>query len=459
MPQRIQGNQPTLWARMKAAVSGKAKTGAQKPGGVMGGGSSIPGFDTSKKTLQTYRSMRANPTIALARAAATCPIVALGWSYEESEDAPAGAAEFIEHQLDPLRKHLVGHGLRALDYGWSPFEMVWQPVTVDKAERLGIRKAKPLLVDITEILSDRMTGQYAGLRQKGVDLLPEATLLFSYDQEAGNLYGRARMENCRKPWERWEGIDKQQGRYCQKVGGVIPMIEYPEGETKDEHGADVDNFDHAKRVLRELGQGHGVVMPNKLAQYAEDLLNRGVDINKLKAWHIGFLETKQRHGVEFVAQMRHEESLMARGWLMPERAITEGQYGTKAEAESQTDLAMVVAEQDSEWLVETVNAYLVDRLLVWNWGPEAAGSVWVSPEPLSNPAREMLRGMMTKLLSEQPALFEKWVAIDAVFDQLGLPKAADDLDQLQDGGDGDVDPEIGRIAASLVSRAFRGRDD
>ena len=46
-------------------------------------------------------------------------------------------------------------------------------------------------------------------------------------------------------------------------------------------------------------------------------MRSGVDPTKLKAWNIGFLESKDQHGDEFKTLMTYCDQLMMRGWRVP----------------------------------------------------------------------------------------------------------------------------------------------
>ena len=288
-------------------------------------GIEIPGFGQVKpSTLKEYRKMRANPTIAIARMAATAPIKAAPWSFEASDDAPKGALELVEHTLKSVLRLIVREMLRSLDLGHYPFESVWE---AKEAREFGLpmavvpRKIKPLLPEKTQVLIDKSTGAFAGLKQGNVTLEPVESFLFTYDGEAGNFYGRPRNENIRKVWLAWDQILDRIGQFTNKVAGVIPIIRYPIGDATDESGATKATFEMAKNVLENLGRGKGIAWPFEIATWAKDLLTAGVDVSSLMAWQITFLETKGQHAKEMADIMRLLDSYLTRGWLVPERAV------------------------------------------------------------------------------------------------------------------------------------------
>jgi len=372
-------------------------------------------------TFDTYRKMRGNPTIAMARIAAHAPIRSATFSFVTADDGSDELREWVEEKVRPLWPVLLRDLLYALDYGFMAFEKVWR---VDEDGKLVYDRLKPLLVDKTVILVDEKTGAYRGLRQGAVVLPPEKTFLFTYDGEAGDLYGRSRHENVREAWHRWNKLAERQEKYIRKVSGVTPMVEYPPGRSLDASGAEQDNYDLAVAVLENLGRGQGVAMPNVLASYAEDLVRQGIDISQLRAWQIEFLEPKSSHGSEFVEMMRHLETQLCRGWLIPERAVQEGQHGTLAEAEAHARLSLVVAELLLRDIARAVNDYVIAPLLAVNFGQERAKEVALEPQGLDAANQAFFRDLLSKVIGapQNVDLFLDLLDVDALLDMADLPR-------------------------------------
>jgi len=378
-------------------------------------------------TFATYREMRQDPTIALARAIATAPIQLANWSWEERDAAPSGAKDWLAEHFDNLRQHLMHHVMFAMDYGFQAFEKVIELIDVGGEQRLGYRKLKPLIPDTTTIQYAKDTGAFAGLKQGDVALPAGKCFVYTNDMEGTDLYGRSRMENLRKTvWPAAQKLFEREGVYVQKASGIIPMVQYPEGSSLDRGGAEVSNFELAERLLAHLGKGNGVTMPNTMAKWVEELAVKGVsDAASMKAWLIDFLEPKTAHGAEFVQLGDRHDKLKFRAWLVPERVGMEGTHGTKAEAETHVDVALLVAELFLQDLARHVNWFLVDPLLEWNWGRQARGSVYMVPEKLVDEQKEMLRAIMRAALSANLDALNDLLNVDAAMDILGLPKAED----------------------------------
>lgn len=422
MAKRIK-KKPTSLA-LAAPVGENTRKQQRGAGGILGfvfGGSHgtpAPG------TYETYREMLKDPTIILARATANAPVKTAKHSYELQDNGTDEMLALVRDTIDPLYAGLVREMLRALDYGWQPFEIVWQP----KGGRVVASKVKPLLPDLTTIKVDDH-GTLTAIENQGVLLPPGQSLVFTYDGEAGNHYGRSRMENIReKAWIPYGVSWDRMKEYMRKASGIIPMVTYPQGKALDANGAEQDNFDLAQALLAHLGGGNGVAMPQDMNQ-VEQLLRAGAsDPDKVMAWRISFIEAKGSHGAEFLDAMRYYDSLKMRGWLVPERVALEGQHGTLAEAESHADVALSVADEVLGLVVETINTQLVKPLLVANFGPASARAVVLKAAPVVSDERAFIRSVTRDLLTGNPDLAFGVLDLDSMLDQVGAPKAKEIVD-------------------------------
>jgi len=390
-------------------------------------GAGLVGCAPDPGTFDTYRRMRMDPTITMARAAATAPIKSAGWSWKADDDAPAGSLQFVQDTLDRLVPSILREVCFALDYGFQSAELVW----LAKGGAWVIDQFKPLLPELTKIRVTQ-SGDFAGLEQKGGTLDTFHSFLFTHDREGDNHYGRARHENIREhAWAPWVETAKRKSAYFAKAAGVIPQVTYPVGKSRGKDGAEVDNFDIGTRLLAEMSSGKGVLMPWSLQKWAESALAKGADPMTLMAWRIQFLETRAGHGSEFLEDMRYLDSLKMRGWLVPERVALEGQHGTLAEAGAHADIAIACSEEVLTQAVGDINAQLVDPLLAVNFGPDVAGKVRMEAAPIVDTERDYIRALIKDILV-QPGnldLFLETLDLDSALDQAGLPKVRETIDQ------------------------------
>lgn len=374
-------------------------------------------------TFETYRKMRSNPTLALARAVATAPIRTAPIQAEAVGETPEERTAFVGDHFTGLWPKLVADMVRAIEFGFQPFEKVFE--ISDGLIRYG--RVKPLLPDATVILIDKDTGQFTGLRNKNIDLLVAKSFIYTHDQEGDDFYGRSRNENVREhAWTPWNDLAKRLRQFAGKVAGITAMVEYPDGQTEDANGTLIPNFEHAKTLLANLGKGDGVAMPNVFSKFAGDLARAGIDIGALQAWKISFLEASGRHIVEFINGLRYYDSLLLRGYLVPERAAIEGQFGTKAEAGTHGALALVMANLTLQEMLAAVNDQLVNPLLRLNWGDEAVGTVRIVSAGLEPLTRAFFRSLVDKVLSAPDNIFllQDLIDLPALASEAGLPVKA-----------------------------------
>jgi len=410
-------------------------------------------------TFKTYRQMRNNPTIALARIIATSPCRSAKWIVENDDDANEDAVELVQDVADELLGDWLSWACLALDFGFQSWEQIW----VDDGEYQKPDRLKPLCPEMTEILVDADHGNYAGLKQEDLKLPTEKTIHYSYDAEPGNLYGRSRHENCRETaWAEWEILRKRLQRYTKRVAGATPIIIYPQGEDVEASGAKRSNFDIARQIMAALEDCDGVAMPNMLMNNANiaDILRNGGDPSKLRTWFIDFIEAKDSHGGEFKELMTYHDQLMMRGWLVPERAATEAQTGgSRADSESHGEIAAAVGESVLDDMLSTWNKQLVNRILAVNFGRASAGTVRVVRVPLTAAQKRFYQGFVQQFMVEPSNidLLLKAVNMPALLKQADLPVK----DTAEDIGPDDVKPaddgkgESPESSLSLARETYR----
>lgn len=386
----------------------------------------LPGDDgilprvSTGATYKYYRDMRRDPTIALAVPLMHAIIQASPWSVEATENAPEGAKEFIDGLLQPIRLHILSHVLQGnTTFGWQPFEKVFSQ---DNLGRIVIHKLKPLLQDITNILVDSETGAFAGLQQTTdpvVTLETEDCLLITIDVEGTNWYGWPLMENVRAPYNQWLEVEKAAMRYDKKIAGASIVIKYPRGFS-NLNGVPEENASIAKSVLNNFQASGGVILPSSSKETLED------DTVTDNEWSAEILSDASAGRGNFTERQKYLDALKVRGFGLPERAVLEGQFGTKAEAEAHADFAITNQEVRHEKIVLQINWHLVNQLLRLNYGEEFENTVYVVPSPVADVKRNYLKSVYNSLLNNPMGFAEEIDEIDrqALRDQLGIPSLA-----------------------------------
>ena len=371
---------------------------------------------------KTYRKMRTDPQVALARAVLMLPIRMAEVTLEKKDDSvPDEQFDFIKSQMDPLYPKLIKDMLFGLDYGWAPFEKVFE---ITEGNNIGYKKLKPLLVDNTKIKSEE-NGNFAGFRQGKVDMDAEKCFLFTYDKECDNWYGRSQMENIREStwWPRQHAV-KKYDTYLSKVAGTIPIVQYPEGEGRDENNVQQSNYYLAMAIIDGLSNSQGVAVPKNLSKYADDLIRMGYsEAAAISDWVIEFLESKGQHGKEMLDGIKYYDSGIFRGYFVPERAATEGEHGTKAEAETHGRIAELSSTSILFDMLQHINDYLINHLLILNFGDDTCNNVFYKRSGLDSQSLEYFRDLTKAVLSNpnNTELFLNAVAVEALLDAAAVP--------------------------------------
>lgn len=387
----------------EASRDGQAMTtGQYTAGGISASSGTLP----TPRNVTTYRRIANNPIICIARQATMIPIRSADWSIATEGPEYEDAAETVTKVCEALMFNFIAQALRCLDYGYQSFEVIWG----ERDGSLVPVRFKPLLPELTTARIDA-TGQFAGVKNKDVILEAPYVFWLSNDQEGDNYYGKSRSESAIASgvWSGWETTLARMIRYAKNASGPRTVAEYPQGEGYDSSGAKKDNFDIASAVLRELmsDTSDGVIIPRALDKSMLDALaglsRTGVDLSQLMAWKFTFIEPRGQYGNDYTAMMRLLDSYLLRSWLVPERAVTEGQYGTKAEAEVHAGLTLANAEA---WLWEfsqEFNKQVIDRVLLVNYGEDYVGKVRWEPGQIVDEKRafmaEILRGVFANPMS------------------------------------------------------------
>lgn len=380
------------------------------------------------KSYDSYRTIRRHPSVRLARDLKIAPIALATWSVEAKDDADDEMVKLVQDDLLSLREVIVERALEGMiDFGWQTFETVYGLREQPSDAHVHLLRVKDLLHDITEIRIDGATGQLNGFKQQKpngefVTLPIENALHFARGVEGANWYGESLLEGARLHYNDWVEANAGAKRYDRKMAGSHWVIKYPVG-TSDFGGVTTDNATIARAILGSLESSGSAMIPKKVTHDLEDLNEQAA--KQSEAWEIDLVSDTSGHQPDFVTRLAYLDKLLVRSLIMPERAIMEGQFGTKAEAGAHADIALSHMELVHRHLTRLVNWHCVDRLLALNFGEESRGMVWLSASPLADEAIGFLRTVYIKLLEDGVSLSEEKESIDldAMKDKLGIPKS------------------------------------
>jgi len=374
---------------------------------------------------QKVRLMRRDATLGFLRDVFMAPILSSEWSVECDDPEYEDAVPYVKENTLKFRVAYLRDVLRGLlDFGWQAHEIVKR---VRPDGTYAVVKMKGLLQDLSTILVDqhgellgvRNTALFSARSWKPVYLYRGSCSVIYRDAEGTNWYGDGGlMRRCERPYDSWIEGDDAARRFDNKVAGATWVVYYPAGTTPH-NGVETDNQDIAREILNTLYSSGKVAIPVTAMRAVDDLNN--LDSTKV-GWRVE-LVSAQVQQASFVDRAKYVDALKARGIGIPERAIFEGQFGTKAEAGEHADFAIDNLEMTHRDILALFNPQVVDPLLELSYGPEYAGHVQVTATPLDDDKRDMLRKVYEQHLGTEngQAMESERVDYDAIRKQLDIP--------------------------------------
>ena len=388
----------------------------------------IDGKERTESWNRKVRRMRRDPTLKLARLLIAAPILASRWSYESTADAPPDAVELVGRNMDPLRLDLMDHTVRGwMDYGWAPFEKVYE--YDPPSGEIRLRKLKPLLQDLTTIYVDKATGAYRGLENCRMPLEVMQTLTLSNEVEGTYWYGTPMMDACEAAYDAWQNVAYAADRYDRRIAGSHWVIYYPH-ETSIYDGVETKNSLIAESLLRKLESAGSVVLPREIDHA---MAQAGIS-PKDAGWSIELISDQGVGTTSFTERMKYLDTQKVRGFGVPERSVLEGQFGTKAEAGEHGDFAITGMEMKHEAAVVLINRHVVDHLLELHYGEGAKGTVYIVPTPIADTKRAFLKEVYRTVMANPDGFLVELASVDldALKDLLGIPINGDGMDLLDE---------------------------
>jgi hypothetical protein len=227
-----------------------------------------------REGLTTFYRMKRNDGIVRGslRALKT-PLLAAHWFMKPGSNTSRDKkiAKFVQNnlfkELNVSWFNLLNDVLLCAEYGYMPFEKVWNPPQlvggkfVQKLRKLAPRH--PL--DVCEFNYDahggpdsiEMEGSIDNPTQKPVTIPIAKLVIFNLEGEAGDLTGISVLRSVYKHWFYKDTLYKIDGIQKERHGIGIPVIKLPMGWTKD----DKDRADELGRNLRTNERAHVVLPP------------------------------------------------------------------------------------------------------------------------------------------------------------------------------------------------------
>lgn len=403
-----------------------------------------------KGSYGTYRLMSLDPTLRVIRQIITAPILASQWTVQAVEGKKPRQAwlDAITAEILPLRQSILRESLRYLEFGWRPFERVYE---IENGTYV-LKKLKPLLPEFCQILTDGH-GAFAGLTTNttGGDgpLLPNKAWIVTNDGEAGNMYGMSRHEAAYDAWVDTQYARLRAAMLAGKLSGVQPMVYYRPGLSPvsggkllmpDRTTPAMDNGEIAARLVDKLFGGKGVAIPT--TDFTDSELQENPKLAEAVSWRIELFNagsySPAMDGI--IRERQYQDVLKVRAWGWPERAALEAEHGSKADSQQHTDTASLdiklidddIAIQVSRGQPENDVPGLIDESCVLKFGEEARGTIEVKPAPLTDPKLELYAKLIDAVFAN-PTLAPEFAKVpdwEDVFSHLDISAADGAIEKL-----------------------------
>lgn len=337
-------------------------------GGEKGKAKLTPTQRSTYKLVKVFDEMLRDPTIRLAVAVVTAMLKRQPWTVEGPD---AEINEYVRDQIWPFRERIIRSGFRGyLRDGWRSFEVVYG---VSDDGLYTIDGVKALKSNQTEVLVYEDTGDLAGVINTAgrdpVQIDELHTLLINFDDEGYGDLGEALLNVAVVPHDKWKKSDEGAQRYDEKVAGGFLFIQYPVGTTpySRRNGEETENAE----IMTDLAESF------KAAGYGGVPVIVDPDTGEVKStgWKVEHVSAGGGLQPNFVARAKYLDALKLRTFGLPERAVTEGVAGTKAEAEAHGDIAVLVNLDRHERIVSDVDRQIVRAFNFANYEDETICSL------------------------------------------------------------------------------------
>jgi len=393
--------------------------------------------------------MNREPTIGLARDLSVAPAMLEPWTVETrlDDEIHERAADLTRNIIKRWRDYLVRTAMYAhADHGWKGYEIAYNLVDLggDEGQRWVIDWINALDNSRTWQQREQKTNRFIGLKhqdtESGNDVYVDElhSLFVNFDYDGQGNYGEPLANRAYTPWCQWNNANDGADRYDQKAAGAFLVVKYPVGQTPyGDSKTLTDNATIADNLAQALRASGYATLPVVIEQ---DDMSVGSE-TVLEQWKIEMVAGGAGIQADFVDRLKYLDARKVRAYGIPERAVLEGTFGTKAEAEAHGDVALLLAHMAHRFIISEFNKK-VDYLMEINYALPP-GSVTVVLGDVSDSRRASLSLIFEKFLADAtlgPEIVEK-VDVDAMMQIVGVPvvDSLDDADDTDDVNDSDTE--------------------
>lgn len=364
-------------------------------------------FYTSKRTVNQYKKMRMYPVcwLGINFIKLGLPNVPFNVECDESEEIK----EVVNKAFSKIWRNMIKDGLEMLDYGFKTLEVLYdvgsitykdendESITVDN--KIILKQPRGLDGETIEILVDDTNGELKGFRQdyeqpRTVLVKDRKSLVFTNNLESGNYWGISALEPIYPFW--YDAIiNRQLGmRFLERKGTGLFVGHYPPGTTETT-GGDKDNQDIMQELLNGIMEGTTITLPTDM------------DENGNQKWSVDVLEPGDRTD-SFIAKANYIDEKILHGLVIPEKALTQGEIGSRASVETFKNSFLERKQEVLNTMVDQINRSILKYFVELNFGPNI--DCKIIPGRLDDSSKELANNIAEKLIERGSLTPEKkWI--------------------------------------------------
>lgn len=341
------------------------------------------------KGLRAFTDMRRDDQVKAAMGFKKLAILSSGWKIQPPEGADENdpATRFVEHTLRNMDGALIEdlrEMLTAMDYGFSVSEKIFHRIEQGEfSGRIGLSRIKTKSPDTFEFGVDHfgnLTAIYqVAVGTKRVPLPLDKFVLYSFDSEFGNPYGRSELEAAYRAWWSKDNAYKWMLMFLERHGIPPLMLMHPAGLPQSQQNT-------LKNILKNLQAGTVSLLPRA-----------SPDDYELKA-----LELADSIERIFTPAINMYNADIARALLMPSLVgmTADNQAGSYARASVHFDALMMIVDRIRKCDIEerVMNEQVIPHLVDINY-PGATEYPTFAFEPIQDSTRFELVKLWKEMVS------------------------------------------------------------
>lgn len=340
-----------------------------------------------RKGLKVYDKMRNDDQVKIIMSLKKHAVLASGWVIEPAseEQSDVDVAEFVEtgfNEMDGTLDNDLLEIMSAQDYGYSITEKVFQ--VLDSGSKfpgkIGYKALKTRRPHLFQFKLD----EFGNILENGivqykvfggeVSLPLDKFILYSYNSEFGNPYGKSDLRAAYVPWWSKSNFHKWWSMFMERFAQPIVKGSYTPNVSKEHQN-------QLKTILERLRARTSILVPE------------GVDVT--------FLEAQRRGSDVYIKSIDALNLAIARALLMPNLigATPDDNTGSFARAKKNFDVFMLVLDRVRKEMEELMQEQVIKEVVDFNFVVEDYPKFKF--QPLTEENRQAIADMWIKAVQSR----------------------------------------------------------